>query len=89
MNLEQQWLGCWKGMMLGVLTNDDDKKRLKSAATKFLDKIGHPSGDEQLVQVMNWQFPEMQLLAYQTLQLISLKDQLLLAVKVLLVFNKN
>lgn len=53
MNLEQQWLGCWRGMMLGVLTNDDDKRRLKSAATKFLAKIDHPSGDEQLVQVNN------------------------------------
>lgn len=74
MNLEQQWLGCWRGMMLGVLTNDDDKKRLKSAATKFLAKIDHPSGDEQLVQVMNWEFPKMQLLVCQTLQLISLND---------------
>lgn len=37
--MENYWLGCWKGILLGHLTNEDDRKKLKMSAEKIGDVI--------------------------------------------------
>lgn len=49
--MESQWLGCWRGVILGALCCAEDKKRLKSAVAKFLKQVEIGSTKKELVEV--------------------------------------
>lgn len=54
--MERYWLGCWKGILLGHLTNEDDRKKLKMSAEKIADIIKEKCSKEPnlgLIQVNN------------------------------------
>ena len=50
-SFESQWLGCWRGALLGALTNIDDIVAVQKATDTLLDKADVAGLNRELVQV--------------------------------------
>ena len=50
--LQEQWLGCWKSLMIGPLVNVTDTDKLKQATTSFLRKYKIDLSHYQVVKVV-------------------------------------